>query len=153
MRSVLRPLAKPVTARPGQPIARQPRSSAVRDTCTTATLQRGRVYYYANIPFERGVPLAIDDKLCKTFNYEGGAEFLTTELEDLFEEITDSDSETFAKPIFEVKRNQPRPMTAEEKVRAEKPRRIRQYVEWPGPERQENDAQGRGRIRTVGVRR
>lgn len=153
MRSVLRPLVKPVTARPGQPIARQPRSNAVRDTCTTATLQRGRVYYYANIPFERGVPLAIDEKLCKTFNYDGGAEFLATELEDLFEEITDSDNEQFAKPIFEVKRNQPRPMTAEEKARAEKPRRVRQFVEWP--EHQATaDTEGRAsRIRTVGVRR
>jgi hypothetical protein len=55
----------------------------------TATLLRGRVYVYKGVTFERGVPVTVPDDL--------GAE-----LEDMFDEVRDSDNEIIEKPLFSV---------------------------------------------------
>lgn len=109
------------------------RASAQKDLVTTATLKRGRIYFYRNISFERNKPVAIDNALLVTHNLQDklDAATLAEELEDLFETITDSDKEMFEKPIFTVLHNQEAPLTAIEEAAAKRPRRVRTFVEVP----------------------
>lgn len=55
----------------------------------TATLLRGRVYVFENVHFQRGVPTIVGPDLAM-------------KLEDLYDEVQDSDSDTFEKPYFLV---------------------------------------------------
>jgi len=59
-------------------------------TVITATLIRGRVYYYKNIEFRRGKATVVTDPV------------LAAELESLVEDVEDTDSEVFEKPFFSV---------------------------------------------------
>ena len=79
---------------------------------TTATLLRGRVYVYAKVHFQRGVPTVV-----------GGA--LADELEDLFDEVRDSDSDTFEKPYFLVEHNVDPPDSVEKREEEKKKARRR----------------------------
>ena len=60
------------------------------ETCITATLLRGRVYVFRNMQYERGIPNVVKD------------ESLAMILEDLYDEVHDSDGEVIEKPIFEI---------------------------------------------------
>lgn len=57
----------------------------------TATLVRGRVYIYKNEKFEIGVTRVVSDELADI-------------LEDITVETKDTDDETFAKPMFDIRR-------------------------------------------------
>lgn len=123
--------ARGAALRPSAVPRRMP-TPAQQGPCVTATLKRGRMYLYASIPFERDKPVAIDDALIKEHKVKHiSAEQLRMELEDLYETITDSDGEKFEKAIFEVRDNQPRPPTAIEEREAQRPRRVREFIEVP----------------------
>jgi len=78
-----------------------------QDLVNTATLVRGRVYYYKDHRFEIGKIVVVDDELA-------------TILEDLVEEVSDGDNERFEKPRFQVLRKVPRP-TNDQHVDPQKP--------------------------------
>jgi hypothetical protein len=66
---------------------------------TTATLIRGRVYFWKNLQFNYGLPVKVDE--------ETGIA-----LEEIHEEVPDGEGEVFEKAFFHVKRNQPEPSKA-----------------------------------------
>ena len=163
MKTLVRPaLRRPVaaTARTGAPAqpSRALRSPHVRksDLVTTATLLRGRVYFYGGVEFAKGVETAIDQALLDRFQVtKWTPEEFAEDVADLYEEVVDSDQERFAKPIFEVRHNRPRPKSQEEVEREIRPRRVRQFVEWEDrrePPQEPRRTSGRPE-RTVGVAR
>jgi hypothetical protein len=87
--------------------------SAVRNRVTTATLVRGKVYVFKGlnqekaVHYKRGIPLVV-------------AADLADELEELVEEIHDSEGEIFDKPYFAIHRDIEEP---EPEVKAERQRR------------------------------
>lgn len=79
---------------------------------TTATLLRGRVYVHNKMHFARGVPIVVGDSHAD-------------ELEALYDEVRDSDSDTFEKPYFLVQHNAEPPETAEKKEEERRKQRRR----------------------------
>lgn len=106
------------------PIARPSTRPTKRDTVTTASLLRGRVYVYMISPEVESIRFEKDKPPTVLEDIEGIAtEDLAAELEQLYETVTASDGESFDKPIFEVLRGQPRPDNEEDK-----PRTVRRIV-------------------------
>jgi hypothetical protein len=96
-------------------LARRKIAGAVKqkeELCTTATLLRGRTYVFTpakkaadgtalpSMQFFKGQPVKIDDPE------------IAAELEELVEEVTDTDEEILEKPIFSVEDGQPIPPPA-----------------------------------------
>lgn len=75
------------------------------DLVITATLERGRVYYYKDHRFEVGVSTVVSEDLASI-------------LEDLYDQTTDSEGEAFEKPYFHVQRGVPRPVLVKEGSRS-----------------------------------
>jgi hypothetical protein len=88
----------------GQSSAAATHPTSQVDLVTTATLVRGRIYFYRDLkePFEIGVPRVVED------------EATAAALEELHFETTDGDGERFEKPLFLVQRNVPRPSKAQD---------------------------------------
>lgn len=66
---------------------------------TTATLVRGRVYFFRNEKFELGVTRVVPDELAN-------------DLEELHDTIKDTDGDYYEKPFFDVQRAVPAPTEA-----------------------------------------
>ncbi|MET4190692.1 MULTISPECIES: hypothetical protein [unclassified Bradyrhizobium] len=75
---------------------------------TTATLVRGRIYYFKETPFEIGIPKPVSEDVAAA-------------LEELHDETTDADGEVFGKPLFHVQRNQVAPTTDASKAQQARP--------------------------------
>lgn len=86
---MLKPAVRPAAA----PAAK---AAPVQSGVTTATLIRGRVYYYKNEQFLYGQPVEVDTATAEI-------------LKELHEAINDTEGETFEKAYFHVKTNQPKP--------------------------------------------
>lgn len=86
------------------------------DTCITALLLRGRVYAYENVIYEKGVPVIVKD------------EALGYTLEDLYDEVHDSDGEVIEKPIFEIDFEAPFPDPSQKDGRSDRKTRKRRVT-------------------------
>lgn len=139
------------TARPTpRQVASPSRASpARRGLVTTATLVRGRVYFYKGVPFDRGVEVGIVQELLDQHNVDSSVEQFLYELEDLYETVTDSDKEKWEKSIFELREGRPMPATTAEQREAERPRRIKQFVEVPRRDSRDAGVARRGLQRRV----
>jgi hypothetical protein len=102
------------------------------ETVTVAVLQKGRVYGYKNLPMiYRNEPAVLEDLLKEHVDQQKkrGAESrwanvaaLADELEQLTYQTSDGE-EDFVRPMFEIKRDVPRPNNANG-TEQRKPRRI-----------------------------
>lgn len=92
-------------------------ATQAQEKVITATLLRGRVYCYGNVHYERDKPTVV-----KT-------EGLALELEDLYEEITDSEGDVAEKVIFDIDWEADPPVDEDaerkERLRARRSKRFR----------------------------
>lgn len=86
---------RPRTVAPGQATPKAP-ALLKQELVNTATLIRGRVYFYKDKRFDANEVVIVDDPLAAI-------------LEELHETVTDSDQEAYEKPMFDVRRNVPPP--------------------------------------------
>lgn len=93
--------SRPIPARPAPArtlgSAPAPKSPVPKeDLVNTATLLRGRVYFYKDQEFKLGEPSIVTDQIADV-------------LEELHHEVKDKDGEIYEKPFFDVRRGVPRP--------------------------------------------